>query len=148
MERTRCFWQGFATWDGGTGCWTWERERAFCLCCSLQKIPEAPMAVELQTAAADLARRNMELNGICCDVVTGDMREAYKMFSGVTAVVCNPPYDKVGSGKAADERGVGNCKARGSDYSIREVCEAAGRVLGTGGRLYTGHTGRRGRLPT
>ena len=61
------------------------------------KNPEALLAVELQTAAADLARRNMELNGICCDVVTGDMREAYKIFSGGTAVVCNPPYDKVGS---------------------------------------------------
>ena len=106
------------------------------------KNPEALMAVELQTAAADLARRNMELNGICCDVVTGDMREAYKMFSGVTAVVCNPPYDKVGSGKRqmSEALEIARHEVR---ITIREVCEAAGRVLGTGGRLYMVHRAAR-----
>ena len=59
-------------------------------------------AVEIQPEQADLARRNMALNGLAdeVDVLEADLRNASEYLEKNTydAVVVNPPYIKAGSG--------------------------------------------------
>lgn len=53
-------------------------------------------ALEIQEESADMARRSVQLNGLenKIDIVTGDIREAAKLFplSSFDVVTCNPPY--------------------------------------------------------
>ena len=53
-------------------------------------------AVEIQEESADMARRSVRLNGLesKIDIVTGDLREADKLFDAASfdVVTCNPPY--------------------------------------------------------
>ena len=59
-------------------------------------------ALEIQQEMADLARRNMDLNGLqdMVEVVEGDLKEASRLLgkNRFDLVVVNPPYIKAGSG--------------------------------------------------
>ena len=63
------------------------------------------VGVEIQTHAAELAARNMELNGLSerVKIVTADMREWREPSLSVSfdLVVSNPPYFPAGSGRSA-----------------------------------------------
>ncbi len=98
------------------------------------RTPESKItAVEIQPEVADLARENVATNGLSerISVVNADLRE----FEGVyDLVVCNPPYQPVGTGKP-----------RTSEYeriavteqccTLADVAEAAARLLRWGGRF-------------
>ncbi len=53
-------------------------------------------AIEIQAESADMARRSVQLNNLTdkIDIVTGDIREADKIFHAASfdVVTCNPPY--------------------------------------------------------
>ena len=59
-------------------------------------------AVEIQEALFNLAERNVELNDLHnVTVFKGDLKEAHALFPRCGVVVCNPPYERVGTGKAS-----------------------------------------------
>ena len=94
---------------------------------------EAPLSrtgVELDPAAADLARRNLADNGLEGTILTGDLRDR-SLLPGdrFHLVISNPPYFRAGSGKSGGP-------ARMDDAcSVAELCGAAGRLTRTGGRF-------------
>ena len=104
-------------------------------------------AVEIQEHAAALARENMRLNGLedRATVIEGDMRHAYD-HSGrrVHAVICNPPYDKPGSGGSPQARHMRLARHEVA-CDLDAVCQSAASLLGMGGRFYMIH--RASRLP-
>ena len=86
-------------------------------------------AIEAQPEYAELARRNVELNGLGAriDVLECDIR----CLPGNTrfdAVVSNPPYMRVGAGKAACDGGR-NSSRHETRGGIGEFCETAARCL-------------------
>jgi len=91
-------------------------------------------AVEIQPYYADLTRRNVELNGLC-DMITpvcSDIRD-YRGNAGT--VFTNPPYMKADSGKSNADEGKHIARHEVSG-TVGELCEAAGNLLGTGGKFY------------
>ena len=86
--------------------------------------------IEIDPLAADLARRNLETNGLSGTVVTGDLREK-DVFppDSFQLVISNPPYFRQGSGKS------GGTARMGETCSVEELCGTAGRLLRTGGRF-------------
>lgn len=94
-------------------------------------------ALELQPALYDLLCRNIALNGLE-DVITpvlGDMREFSAGRRPFDVCVCNPPYEKAGSGRTRS--GATQEAARSeSCITMAEICAAAARALRFGGRFY------------
>lgn len=93
-------------------------------------------AVEIQDALYDLAARNAELNGLHnVTVIQGDLRDAHTFFPRCNVVVCNPPYERMGTGKASP-----NESHRIARHEIKctfdDIAASASRLLGDGGRFY------------
>lgn len=96
--------------------------------------------VEVEPAAAELARRNLALNGLCGQVLTGDLRDRALLPSGYfDLVVSNPPWFQEGGGYSG---GPARCEER---CSMEQLCAAAGRLVKNGGRAALVH--RPERLP-
>lgn len=61
------------------------------------------VGIEIQPAMADMASRSVKMNGLAdrISIINGDLKEASAMLGKncYEAVVCNPPYYKVGGGK-------------------------------------------------
>lgn len=93
-------------------------------------------AVEAQPEYAALARRNVLLNGISdrVDVLESDIRELPREMR-FDAVVSNPPYMKVSSGKAAADGGR-NRSRHETRGGISEFCTAAAQLLEWGSPFY------------
>ena len=94
-------------------------------------------AVELDPAACDLARENMELNGLSqrVSVLSGDLRHHRELIptGRFDLTVSNPPYFPVGSGQGASNglvyaRGDGTC-------TLDDLCRAAAWATRWGGRF-------------
>ena len=94
--------------------------------------------VEVQEAAAALARRNAALNGlenrITC--LRADLREHGQLpqTGSFDLVVTNPPYFRQGSGMLAPEEARRGARAE-TDCTLDDVCAAAARLLRWGGQL-------------
>lgn len=94
--------------------------------------------LEIVEEAAELARVNMEVNGLAdrsC-IVTGDIRRHRELFrtGSFDLVAANPPYYPVGSGPQAQDRD--RAAARGeSRCSLTELCTAASFLCRTGGAV-------------
>jgi tRNA1Val (adenine37-N6)-methyltransferase len=94
--------------------------------------------IEIQEELADLARRNVALNGLTerIDMQTGDIRQVAKHLppSSFDAVLFNPPYRRLLSGKVNPNRqkAVARHEVKGSfaDFlrGARHVLKPAGRV--------------------
>lgn len=104
----------------------------------------APMVgIELQHEAAELARRNVALNGLSnVRIVEGDLKDA-RALAGAAEVVCaNPPYDRPDAGAMREREAV-----RLSRYEIactlEDVVQSAAGLLSTGGRFYMVHRAAR-----
>lgn len=101
--------------------------------------------IEIQPQVAALARRNMEFNGIAdrVSVITGDIKNIRSLVQGrVHAVVCNPPYEKAGSGK--ESANLAHKIARHEiACSLGDVINSASQLLETGGRFYMIHRAKR-----
>lgn len=111
----------------------------------LSKRTEARLlGLEIQPKAAALARRNMALNGLDIDIIEGDLREAARLFKDIrlTAVICNPPYDKEGSGQVSKDQEIRIARHEVL-CSLEDVAKAAASLLQTGGRFYMIHRAKR-----
>lgn len=88
------------------------------------------LGIELDPGAAALARQNLADNGLSGQVLTGDLREkALTPGDHFHLVLSNPPYFRAGSGKSGGQ-------ARMDDTcSVTDLCQAAGRLVRTGGRF-------------
>lgn len=86
--------------------------------------------IELDPKAADLARRNLEANGLSGVILEGDLRDK-ALVSGdrFHLVISNPPYFRAGSGKS------GGMARMDDTCSVTDLCQAAGRLVRTGGRF-------------
>lgn len=107
--------------------------------------PKEILAVELQERAAELAERNMELNGLqeCVRVLCEDIKKVRaRMDKTVDVVTCNPPYTPWGGGYVS-------CKdakviARHEVFcTIEDVFCSVSKVLKFGGRMYLVHRAER-----
>lgn len=102
--------------------------------------------LEIQEAAAALARKNVEYNGLQADIdiVDGDLNEAETLFgrAAFQVVTCNPPYWKRGGAIVS----TGDAKAIARHEILCDlagVIRSAGQVLKTGGRFYMIHSPER-----
>lgn len=101
------------------------------------KNPKNPVfALEIQEALADMAKRSVDMNGLANVTVTrGDLKEANRLLPRCQVVVCNPPYERMGTGKASP-----NESHRIARHEIKcnfgDVAASASRLLGDGGRFY------------
>ena len=94
--------------------------------------------IEIQEELAAMAQRSIDMNalGTRVRIVCGDLKDAKKMVAhGVDVVVCNPPYEKLGSGKENAYASV-NIAKREVKCTLCDVVSSAAKVLRTGGRLY------------
>ena len=92
--------------------------------------------VELDPAAAELARRNVELNGLSgrLRVLNRDLRSLREIEVGkYQLIVSNPPYYPVSSGTSPEKERQNARQER--TCSLTELAGTASRLLGDGGRL-------------
>ena len=96
-------------------------------------------AVEIQPAAAELCRRNAELNGLGDKICV--VNEPMQIFAekaekgSFDVVVCNPPYSEVGTG----EKSLSESKATARHeikVKLHEVVSAAAGLCKFGGAFY------------
>lgn len=93
--------------------------------------------IELQPEAADIARKNMELNGFDgrVRIIEGDLRSDISLTpDSYDLAVCNPPYFAKGTGRPASRDSIEAARADGS-CTLGDVCAAAARLLKWGGRF-------------
>ena len=95
--------------------------------------------IEIQPEQAELARRNMALNGLSerCQILTADLKDlsAVLLPDSFDAVVTNPPYMKRNAGRLNPE----SAKAIARHEiccELPDVLKAASRLLKAGGRLF------------
>lgn len=100
------------------------------------------IAVEIQSDMADLARRNITLNGLddICSVINAPMQEIRRFLpaSSQTIVVSNPPYRKCGSGMQQETDSIAIARHEIA-VTLDEVVACAAYLLGSGGRFYIVH---------
>lgn len=86
--------------------------------------------IELDPTAADLARQNLQENGLSGEVRTDDLRTR-DLFppDSFQLVISNPPYFKKGTGFS------GGSARMEESLTVEELCQTAGRLLRTGGRF-------------
>ena len=93
-------------------------------------------AAEIQEKYADLALRNVNLNGLTekITVVRADVRDLTETDTGgpCDAVFANPPYMKAGAGKENDEKEM-TVARREVFGGAEDFCAAAARLLKYGG---------------
>lgn len=98
--------------------------------------------VELQPQAAALAEENAAQDGLDgrFSVIRGDLREHRTLLAhgSFDAVVSNPPYYPVGSGKCADSPALAAARTE-LTCSLGELCTCAAWLLRSGGRFFLVH---------
>ena len=102
------------------------------------------IGVEIQERAAQLAGENVSLNSLedRIQIICEDMRTLKLNETRINAVVCNPPYEKAGSGGVSTTEEIRI--ARHEVMCTLEDCvTAASRLLSTGGKLFMIHRSER-----
>lgn len=98
--------------------------------------------VELQPQAAALAEENAAQDGLDgrFSVIRGDLREHRTLLAhgSFDAVVSNPPYYPVGSGKCAASPALAAARTE-LTCSLGELCTCAAWLLKSGGRFFLVH---------
>lgn len=94
--------------------------------------------VELDRAAAELAARNYEINGVTGAVLAGDLRDRGLLpAGGFDLAVSNPPWFRAGAGRSG---GPARCE---EGCTLEQLCAAAGRLVRNGGRFALVHRPQR-----
>jgi len=95
--------------------------------------------LEIQTEAAEAARRSAALNGLSdrIEITLGDVKEAAMLYPAASydVVTCNPPYIKAGAG-IPNEDSPRTIARHETLCTLDDVVKAAVRVLKPQGRLY------------
>ncbi len=103
-------------------------------------------AVELNSRAADLARRNVELNGLTekIFVLEGDYRKHREIFKAESfdAAIANPPYTPIKNGEANKISGIARARHEFT-ATLEDVVTAARYVLKFHGAFYMIHAASR-----
>jgi len=103
-------------------------------------------AVELNSRMADLARRNVELNGLSekIFVVEGDFRKHRELFKAESfdAAIANPPYTPIKNGEANKLSGIAQARHEFT-ATLEDVVTAARYVLKFHGAFYMIHLASR-----
>ena len=104
--------------------------------------PKKILALEIQPELADMAGRSVEMNGLlpiievkCCDLRD---RTCLPESGCADLVICNPPYEKHGSGKTSKEDNVRVARHEMS-CTLADVARAADWLLKYRGRLVIVH---------
>lgn len=105
------------------------------LLCARREGDLSLFGVELDPAAAELARRNLEENALEGEVLTGDLREA-PLPGDMDLVVSNPPWYPKGSGREGGPGRMEGC-------TLPELCQTAARALKPKGRFALVHAPER-----
>jgi tRNA1Val (adenine37-N6)-methyltransferase len=103
------------------------------------------IAIEIQAEMADRARRNVVLNAVQnIELVVADIGRVSRLFGNFLcdAVVCNPPYRKLGSGilNPVSEKAIARHEIK---TSLREILKNAESVLKPGGSFTFIHLSER-----
>lgn len=98
--------------------------------------------LEIQSDSADMARRSVALNGLeeKIDIVTGDIREADKIFAAASfdVITCNPPYMIVQHGLKNPENA--KAVARHEIFcTLEDVIMQTAKLLKPGGKFFLVH---------
>lgn len=108
------------------------------------------LGVELQKEMYDLAKRNMELNGLSDKIklLNLDIKEYKKILEyvkqninkagNVDVIVCNPPYKEVGTGHI-NENAVKYIARHEEKCSLEDIFVSSSKLLKTKGKLYLVH---------
>lgn len=110
-----------------------------------KKHPKRIVALEIQPQLADMAFRSVQLNDLqnVITVVQGDLKNARQLVDGLAdAVVCNPPYRKVGSGEQQLEQNVALCRHEIA-ATLSDVVQSASKILNNRGNFYMVHQASR-----
>ncbi len=100
--------------------------------------------LELMAPLADLARRNMALNGVDVEIVAGNIRGGEALFpqASFDLIVTNPPYETAGGGRLPTEPL--KAAARAELYcNLDDVFKTAAALLKPRGRLALVHRAKR-----
>ena len=96
--------------------------------------------IEIQSVVADLAKKNMELNGFDnVNIVCDDLKNAHNHIEKpVDVITCNPPYTAAGSGmqNTTDTKIIARHEVK---CNLDDIMECVGRNLKFGGRFYMVH---------
>lgn len=102
--------------------------------------------LEIQASSVDMARRSVSLNALedRIDIIEGDIREAGALFYGrpFDAVISNPPYMELGSGKVNPESAKSIARHE-ILCTLKDVIRAAGMVLKSKGAFFMVHRPKR-----
>jgi len=116
--------------DLGCGCGTLE------ILLALRAENATAEGIEIDPAAAELCRKNIEENGLSerCRALTGDLRNYKELFRAgdYDLIVSNPPYFGTDSGYTAPDPQRAAARDERS-CSLQELCEAAKWLLRWGG---------------
>lgn len=108
--------------------------------------PRAMTGIEIQPAMAEMARRNMEMNGIAdrARIIQGDYREYPRLLpkAQFDLVVANPPYIQKGAGEGSQSE-AHRIARHEVTATLHDVVAAAGAALVSGGRFCMVHQPRR-----
>ena len=98
--------------------------------------------LEIQEESADMARRSVAMNGLQdrIDIVTGDVREADKIFKSASfdCITCNPPY-MIGQHGLTNPDAPKAIARHEILCTFEDVVKAAAKLLKTGGHFYLVH---------
>ena len=97
------------------------------------------IAVDIQEEAAELAQRNMKLNGLESNVtvIRADAKDASDRIDpcSVDAVVCNPPYGQPFSSLASPKASIALARSQSAE-TLDHLLTGAFRILKGRGRLF------------
>ncbi len=98
--------------------------------------------LEIQEESADMARRSVAMNELQdrIDIVTGDVREADKIFKSASfdCITCNPPY-MIGQHGLTNPEAPKAIARHEILCTFEDVVKAAAKLLKTGGHFYLVH---------
>lgn len=110
-----------------------------------KKHPTKVVALEIQQQLADLAQRNVQLNDLQdkIDVICADLKHAADFVTKpVDAVICNPPYRRLGSGEMQRFDHIAMCRHEIS-ATLADIIASAAKILNNRGALYLVHQSSR-----
>jgi len=106
-----------------------------------KKHPRRIVAMEIQPVLADMAARSVALNDLQnqIEVVCCDLKQAQRHLDALAdAVVCNPPYRKLGSGEIQQADNLATCRHE-FKATLGDVIASAAKVLNNRGSFYLVH---------
>ena len=107
--------------------------------------PNMVYGIEIQERLADMSRRSAEENGLKnLTILCGDVKNAAKLVGRerMDAVICNPPYRKVGSGQMQENETQRICRHE-VKITLEEIFRSAADVLKYKGTIYLVHQAER-----